>query len=213
MIRTMIFDLGGVLVNVEPERSLSRFQRLAESVSVEDILDIFEQSEFKRQYECGFIDNHTFYENVKAGLGVEFSYDTFRELWTEIFSPIQPTIDLLPKLRNGYRLALLSNTNELHTEYCREHYHFFHHFHHLILSHEVGFLKPDKSIYNIALERSGSEPEECLFVDDLLLNIEAAASLGMRTIRFAGYEPFLREAARLGIVLDEVKSYEFRVEE
>jgi epoxide hydrolase-like predicted phosphatase len=204
VIRTMIFDLGGVLVNVEPKRSLSRFQRLAASVPEEKILDIFEQSEIKRQYELGTIDSRVFFESVGEKLGVEISYDTFRELWTEIFSPIQPMIDLLPELKNRYRLALLSNTNPLHTNYCREHYHFFHHFHHLILSHEVGCLKPDESMYRIALERSESLPEECLFVDDLPLNVEAAVSLGMRTIEFSGYEPFLRDAARMGIVLDEV---------
>ena len=102
-------------------------------------------------------------------------------------------IDLLPKLEKDYILALLSNTDELHIEYIRDEYQFFHHFDHLIFSYEVGLAKPDEAIFRIALGRCDSMPSECVYVDDLRENVQAAAGLGMKGIHFQGYERFVQE--------------------
>ena len=63
----------------------------------------------------------------------------------------------------------------------------FHWFDHLIFSYEVGSAKPEPEIYLEALKRAGSQPEKCLFVDDLLVNIETAKEMGMKTIHYKGY--------------------------
>ena len=200
MIKTLIFDLGGVFIKVDPQRSLSCLQREFKNVSEDKVWDIFDRSELKLQYDCGFIDSRVFYEGIKASLGIEFSYDYFHELWSMIFSPIQPMIDLLPSLINRYQVVLLSNTNELHIEYCREHYPFLRLFHHLIFSYEVGCIKPGEEIFRIALERSDSASGECVFVDDTLKNVQAASALGMKAFHFIGYESLYREWERQGIL-------------
>jgi putative hydrolase of the HAD superfamily len=130
------------------------------------------------------MDSPSFYREIKQQIGTEFSYAFFKELWSDMFTPNQPMMDVLPKFRDRYQLVLLSNTNALHMEYCQRQFPIFHHFDHLIFSHEVGRTKPDAAIFQVALERSRSRPDECAFVDDTWENVRAAGRMGITAYRF-----------------------------
>ena len=193
MLNTILFDLGNVLVDVDSQRPVSRLKQRFPSISEQKILTFFDHSDLCDQFQTGRVSPHVFYEGVRNAMGEDFTYDYFKQIWQEMFSPIRPMIDLLPDLKSRYQLVLLSNTDELHVEYIDRHYGFFHFFDHLIFSYEVGFLKPGEKIFQIALEKSQSSPEQCVFIDDLEKNVRTAVRLGMRGIHFKGYDRFVQD--------------------
>jgi HAD superfamily hydrolase (TIGR01509 family) len=81
-------------------------------------------------------------------------------------------------------LWIISNTNKLHFDFLRDRFPFFGFFKGFVLSHEVGAMKPDPRIFREALARAGSKASESLFVDDQLVNVEAARELGIEAFQF-----------------------------
>jgi HAD superfamily hydrolase (TIGR01509 family) len=198
MLNTILFDLGNVLVNVDSQRPVLRLKQRFPSISEQRIWNFFDHSDLCHQFQTGKVSSHVFYEGFRDAVCEDFSYDYFKHTWQDMFSPIRPMIDLLPDLRARYRLVLLSNTDELHAEYIGRQYGFYHYFHHLIFSYEVACLKPGQEIFRIALEKSQSNPQQCVFIDDLEKNVQAAVSMGMRGILFKGYERFVQDWNELG---------------
>ena len=198
MLNTILFDLGNVLVEVDSDRPVSRLKQRFPSISEQRIWSFFDHSDLCLQFQTGKVSSHVFYEGFRDAMGEDFSYDYFKHTWQDMFSPIRPMIHLLQDLRARYRLVLLSNTDELHAEYIGRQYGFYHYFHHLIFSYEVGCLKPGKQIFQIALETSQSDPRQCVFIDDLEKNVQTAVSMGMRGIQFKGYDGFVQDWNGLG---------------
>ena len=106
--------------------------------------------------------------------------------------------ELLSILKEQRPLYLLSNTNELHFNHLQEQFDISRHFQELILSYEVGSVKPCTPIYQEVLRRSGLPAHNCLFVDDLEQNILAAQTLGLATIHFSGVDNLKNRLAALG---------------
>jgi HAD superfamily hydrolase (TIGR01509 family) len=97
--------------------------------------------------------------------------------------------ELLEALRSRYRLAALSNSNELHWERNANELRIIELFEFAISSHQVGLCKPNPDIYKVALERAKvSSPEAIVFFDDLVANVEAAKSVGMRAYQVRGVD-------------------------
>ena len=97
--------------------------------------------------------------------------------------------ELLEQLRGRYRLAALSNSNELHWERNTNELRIIELFEFAIASHEVGLCKPNPQIYEIALERAKvSSPDAIVFFDDLATNVEAAKSVGLRAFQVRGVD-------------------------
>ncbi len=184
MIKTVIFDLGGVFIQIDTKQSLQKIRDRIHSMSNEEIRNVLIRSDHYHQYEKGLIDSHTYCEYVKRDLGGHFSYRFFKKVWQQIFSPIQPMIDLLPQLKSRYQLVLLSNTNRLHIEYIEKQFPFFHYFDHIIYSYKVGMIKPDKKIFRYTLKKIRSRAKDCVFIDDTIENVRSAEALGIRSYRF-----------------------------
>ena len=114
---------------------------------------------------------------------------------------IQPVVDILRTLKDaGYRLYGLSNWPAEKFALVRPQYPFFAWFDDLVISGEVGMLKPDKAIFNLLLERAGRLASECLFIDDHDSNIRAARDLGFQTILFQSPQQLEEELRRLEIL-------------
>jgi HAD superfamily hydrolase (TIGR01509 family) len=90
-------------------------------------------------------------------------------------------------LASRYPLILLSNTNELHFENIRARFPLLGHFHHLVLSYQVGAAKPSRRIYDEAVKRAGCLAEECFFTDDVPAYVEGAKQAGIDAVRFLDY--------------------------
>jgi putative hydrolase of the HAD superfamily len=109
---------------------------------------------------------------------------------------------LLQKLKNKYRVFLLSNTNESHWQFLDNKYAVSRHFEELVLSYEVGHSKPQPQIYQEVLKRAGVTAEKALFIDDLETNILAGAELGMNVIHFKNQPQLEDELRHFNIDID-----------
>lgn len=151
-------------------------------------------------YEDGRVMTEGFVKALNEKLSLTLSIAEFDELWNFGFHENVEMAALLTELGKRYPLYLLSNTNESHYGFLSSKFKVDRHFKELILSHKVGFTKPDPRIYQEVLKRSGIAAHKCLFVDDLERNVAAAAELGMHTIRFVGIDDLKQRLSALGII-------------
>jgi HAD superfamily hydrolase (TIGR01509 family) len=192
VIKTVIFDLGGVLILIDFNRSIARFKQKIKKHSDSKIIDILKNSDLVVSYHKGELSSRLFYKHIQDRFKGEFSYALFCDIWQDIFAPNEPMIRFLQKIKDEYELILLSNTNELHIDYLTKTFPFFDVFQDHIYSYKIGLLKPDPSIYKFALNRTDSRAEECMLIDDTLLNIDAALEMGMKGIHYISFEDFLK---------------------
>ena len=190
MIKTLIFDLGGVFVHIDWYRSVRSLLKELNHYSESQMSDFLQNSELMASYQKGKLSSEEFYSHVCHDLHVQLSYSLFCQIWQDIFLPNEPMIRFLEKIRNQFELVLLSNTNELHIEYLMQAYSFFQYFKHRIYSYKVGLLKPTNSIYEFTLKQIDSSAEECVFIDDTLVNVQAALAMGMKGIHYVSFEDF-----------------------
>ncbi len=199
MIKTVIFDLGGVIVPLDFAAGYRKLESVC-PFSAAEIPDRIRSTDLVPQYECGKVSSQDFYAKFRELLRLEVSYDEFRELWCGIF----PRHALIPaewieSIRRERRVLLLSNTNEIHFELIKERYPHLAHFDHYVLSYEVGAMKPHPPIYEEAIARSGVAPEECFFTDDVLPYVEGARKAGIDAVQFQGAEKLRLDLAARGI--------------
>lgn len=183
MVEALIFDLGGVFLHLKAEQALQQF---AEGLPHLDMGTINEMMNAMRplqiRYERGEIGTHAFFQSVQSHFKTQFDLVWFLSCWQEMFSLNQEMVDLLGQVADLYPCHLLSNTNALHMTYIYQHYTFFHYFQTQILSYEVGLLKPDIEIYQLAAKTANVDPCRCLFIDDKEENVQGARAVGMQAI-------------------------------
>lgn len=195
-LQFLVFDMGHVFVDFDWEEVCRGFCRVSKK-SREELRQVFSHCA-KLGYESGKIDTAGFLAELNNCLGTELSREEFTELWVASFHENKEMAALLATLKEQRPLYLLSNTNEVHYEHLQETYNVARHFQELILSYKVGCAKPEHSIYQEVLRRSGARAEQCLFVDDLEPNINAARELGLQTIHFQGVSALKTRLQELG---------------
>ena len=128
--------------------------------------------------------------------------EEFKIIYSDLFIENKETTSLLPKLKKNYKLVLLSNTNYIHQKYGWEKYNFLQYFDKLVLSHEVGAIKPEEKIYR-AVEVFTNEPSENhLFVDDISEYVEGAKKIGWEGIQFRSYDQLVNDLNLFNINID-----------
>jgi len=188
MIKNIIFDMGGVLVDVHRERSIANFKL----IGVEDadqLIDSYHHKGLFLDLENGIIDADEFDRLLSIHAGKELSKQAIEDAWRSMVSdPPVYKLDYLIELRKKYTLFLLSNNNPILMESWAFTPHFssqgrpiMDYFDKLYLSYQMKCTKPGRIIYEKMIEDSGIIPEESLFIDDGLHNIETAQSLGFHT--------------------------------
>jgi epoxide hydrolase-like predicted phosphatase len=198
-MKLLVFDMGHVFVDFEWEAVCHGFCRRA-ACTIDDLRPVF--AELSRLgYESGRIGTDEFLSELNKRLGTDIGRDEFTQLFTHTFRENQHMAELLQKLKKQRPLYLLSNTNEVHYEWLQSNFAVARHFDALILSYKVGSSKPEETIYRHVLELSGMNASDCLFIDDLQANIDAAARVGMNTIHFNGVEPLKEELSRYGFAV------------
>lgn len=197
--KAVIFDLGKVLIPFDFTRGYAEIEKLT-GIPAADIPKKIVATDLVRRFESGKIEPQAFVSQLCELLGMKTGYDGFCEVWSSIFLP-DPLIpeSLLAGLRQRYRLLLLSNTNAIHFEMLRRTHGFFAHFHDIVLSYEVGAMKPDPRIYRAAIERAGCRPEECFYTDDIAEYVEGGKREGMDAVQFHSREQLERELKARGI--------------
>lgn len=199
MFRTLIFDLGKVIVPFELKRGYEALAKFC-PYTPEEVRQGLMQSGLVAQLEAGGIEPEPFFHAISEKLQLTMGYPEFCEIWNSIFFPhtLIPE-NFLAQLSQRYRLILLSNTNAIHFEVIEKNYPLLRHFEHLVLSHRVRAVKPEPAIYREAVRLAECKPEECLFIDDMQENVDGAAREGLAAIRFESFAQLERDFLRLGI--------------
>lgn len=183
MIKTIFFDIGGVLLNIYPEKTLEFLSSIT-NISDKELLNCFPVEEHHR-YEEGEISDEEFFYSVKSSLpnSSDLTIDQFWEAWSMMVGDETGVVDIMNNLTNNYSVWLLSNTNRYHI-IQEERFKLFDKIDGAIYSFEVGSRKPGKKIFDIALKTANTFPEETLFIDDLIENVEKARSMNINAIHF-----------------------------
>ncbi|HEV7349841.1 HAD family phosphatase [Telluribacter sp.] len=189
-IKNIIFDLGDVIINIDVPLAARSFAQLCGQEETE-VLELFKEKELFRQFETGKLDEAAFRTYVREILKQEHWDDAaINKAWNALLLDIPPArIELLQKLKERYRLFLLSNTSSIHIAEVNQILESTTGiprldglFEKLFLSYEMGLMKPDPEIYHQVLLEAGIRAEETLFLDDNADNIRAAAEIGIHTI-------------------------------
>lgn len=153
------------------------------------------------RFESGQIQPEAFVAELCQVLELDATYEQFCDLWTSIFLP-QTLIpeSFVEGLKERYRLLLLSNTNAIHFEMIQRQYPLLRHFHHYVLSYQVGALKPAPRIYQAALAQAQCQPEECFFTDDVLPYVEGARRHRIDAVQFQSFQQLQDEMRSRGII-------------
>jgi glucose-1-phosphatase len=197
--KAVIFDLGRVLVHFDFTRAYQSFESLCACPAQEMPKRLF-ATDLIQRHETGRIQPRDFQERFCELIGLDLDYARFSEIWTSIFTHELVPESLLEDLSKRYRLILLSNTNPIHFGKARETYPHLRHFHDLVLSYEIGAMKPDPTIYRAAIERARCKPEECFYTDDMADFIEGGRRAGLDAVQFESHEQIERELRRRDII-------------
>jgi glucose-1-phosphatase len=180
MIKNVIFDLGNVLISFKPSEYFEK-KNYPEVVRTTILTDIFGSKEWL-MLDKGEISTPDAINAIskRSSLRKEEIAHIFN-LRTDLLFPLDTNIRILPELRKrGFKLFYLSNFPLDIFEEVKTGYYFFKYFDGGVISAEAKFSKPDRRIYEIITQRYSLLPEECLFIDDLEINVISARAYGMK---------------------------------
>ena len=194
-IKNIIFDLGGVILNLTRNRCIEAFEKLGVKNIRKIIVNNYQQKDLFMSLEYGQVTPEEFYDEARRIWSLQLSDEDIKQAWILMLDDIQPyKLDLLLKLRSKYNVVLLSNTNEIHWEHIANNLFAYKghvvsdFFDSIYLSNELHMQKPNADIFEYVLKDSGFKAEETLLIDDALPNCKTAEALGMQT-----YAPKPRE--------------------
>ena len=186
--KNIIFDLGGVLLNIDYNLTAKAFEQLGIS-AFSQLFSQAQQEKVVDLYEKGAITSADFRNELRSRLPQPMDNDVLDTAWNCMLLdfPIQ-RLELLKKLKNTHRTFLLSNTNEIHMQWFSNslQHHFgitdlSAYFEKVYLSYEIQLRKPDASIFKHILMAHELNPADTLFIDDSIQHIESASKLGIQT--------------------------------
>ena len=199
--QAIIFDFGGVVVHWDPRRVYRRFLESDEAIDA-----FFREVGFHRWNADQDRGGRTWDEAVEE---LSSRYPHRRELihayhrfWEDsIAGPIDDTVKLVERLRaSGYRLIGLTNWSAEKFRLSRKRYELFNLFDDIIVSGEVGVMKPDREIFDFTLRKIGLRADQCLFIDDSQPNVDAASALGFQTIQFRSPQQLEQDLRARGLI-------------
>lgn len=198
------FDLGNVLLHFDHHRGCRQMADVA-GVDAEQLWQVIFETDLAARYERGQIATEEFYEELCQRIGVRPPYDELVAAGAAIFelnTPMVPVVGAL--LAAGYPLGLLSNTNPMHWEYVTEGRYIMIPgvFNAVVLSFRVGSMKPDRAIYEAAIEQAGAEPGEIFFVDDIAGHVEGARAAGLDAVQYTTPGAVVEELRRRSVVIN-----------
>lgn len=198
MIKNLLFDLGGVIMDIEKNNCIEAFRRLGMRNPGQYFGDFSQQGPFAR-LEAGEISPDEFHRALAPSLPPDVTADDIDRAFMRflIGIPLRRLADLRRLRARGYRLYMLSNTNPIMWDrkikddftaegLAREDY-----FDGIVTSFAAKAMKPDRAIFDYACRSFGINPAETLFIDDSQANLDAAAALGFHTVLAAPGTEFI----------------------
>lgn len=196
----IVFDLGNVLIPFDYSPTMTFLNNKQGGLGNTFFETYKNNYNIHRDFEKGLLSRKEFLSIMMKWTENKITEQEFCEVFSNIFTKNEDVIALLPIIKQKYKLVLLSNTNEIHKEYGYGNYDFLNHFDKLMLSHEVGAIKPEKEIYK-AVEKYTQKPaSEHLFIDDVKEYSDGAINCGWDAINFIGYVNLLDELKKRNII-------------
>ncbi len=186
-VTNIIFDWGGVLINIEYHATINAFRKLG----LDDFKAFYSQktqNEFFIQFEIGKISPAELRNYIRDALNKDLTDKQINDAWCAmLLDAPKSRIETLLRLKSSYNIMLLSNTNQIHEDLILPRLNkdlgidFLSLFNRVYLSHHLGMRKPNADIYEYVINNSGFKAEETLFIDDTEMNIDAADALGIKS--------------------------------
>ena len=184
-IKNIVFDLGGVLVDLDFKAAINGLQQ-AGFANVKEQLQTLHQGGIFQKFELGEMSADEFRTAIRENSTVELTDEEVDNLWNAMLLEIpREKLELILDLRGKYMVYLLSNTNSIHWDYvCKNAFNYRgfrvkDYFEETFLSYEMHLAKPDKAIFEKVLQDANLLPEETLFIDDSEANCKAAEEVGI----------------------------------
>lgn len=194
----LIFDLGGVIINLDYNRTIHAFEELG----MENFHDVYSQAAQTNlfdDFETGKISAQRFINSLLPYLKSGTTPNMVVHAWNAMILDVpKEKLDLLLELKAKYPVFLLSNTNELHVPVVRREWSkvsdspMEHYFNRIFLSHEIHQRKPDRSIFEYVCIEERLVPERTLFIDDSIQHIKGASAYGLQTIHLTETESLIQ---------------------
>jgi glucose-1-phosphatase len=184
-VKFFYFDLGRVLVNFSVEQMLRQIGDVA-GLAPERIREIVFTGGLWKRLESGGLSEDEFYELFCTAAGSRIDRTVLARAAAEIFELNVSIVPLVAQLAQaGYAMGILSNTCQVHWDYCRDRYRIVADgFRVHALSYRIGAMKPDAAIFHAAADLAGVRPDEILFVDDLPEHVAGARSIGIDAVQY-----------------------------
>jgi len=196
-IQAVIFDMGGVLLRTEDQATRTRIAAHL-GMDYDELSALVFDSQSSHQAMVGEITAAEHWKSVQETLGL--SDDEFPQVQLEFWggdTMDEDLVNYLRDLRPRYKTALLSNAWDDLRQNIEDFWKITDAFDEIVISAEVGLVKPDPGIYQRAISDLGINPDEAVFVDDFLHNIEAARIEGLQVIHFKGPDQALKDLQRM----------------
>lgn len=189
MIKNLIFDFGGVIVDIDRDNAVKRFEALGVA-HAEELLDKYHQRDIFLEVEDGRIDADEFCRKLGAYCGRDISFNEAKHAWLGyIVGDPQYRLNYIRTLRKEYKIYILSNTNPFVMSWARsadftpsgkplDHY-----VDKIYASYELNTVKPHKEIFEHLIRDAKLKPSESVFIDDGTSNVEMGKSLGFHVLQ------------------------------
>lgn len=205
--RAVLFDLGGVLLDVHLDRTLAHWAAAADPsgrLPADELRGRLREDETYRAFECGHCDAPDFFAALTKQLSITLDADSWRAGWLAMLGQVRPEMArLVEELAGEIPLFLFSNTNATHhavwQQSCAP---LLGHFRECFVSHQIGARKPDGAAFAAVVQRIGLPAADILFLDDLPANVAGARATGLRAERVASHSEAIAALACHGIPAD-----------
>lgn len=193
-IKNIIFDLGGVILNIDYNLTAQAFKNLGVS-NFDELYSKAQQSELFDLMETGMVSNQEFRNGIRDIINLQLSDEEIDNAWNAMLLDLPfKRIELLKKLKaEGYRLFLLSNTNQIHYDAYTKNLKNEHgvegleeFFEKTYFSHKIHKRKPLKEIFQFVLDDAELKAEETIFIDDSLQHVLGAKEAGINAFHLEG---------------------------
>lgn len=186
-VKNIIFDLGGVLMNLDYSKTTEAFKDLGYT-DFENMYTQFRANRFFDDLETGKISEETFYRYLIDASGGRVTHEQVKQAWNAMLLDFrESSFGRIERLSPYYNVYLLSNTNTIHKAAFDRNFSsqmngrsLDSFFTKTYYSHRVGMRKPNEDIFRYVAKNAGIDPADTLFVDDLMPNVETARKLGFK---------------------------------
>jgi len=199
MIKTIIFDMGGVILLNDINQV---YIQLAKSLNISGDALVKLIKKNRLDFMNGKFTGKKFSLLIKKHFNLLNNVETIMQYWKNAFEDLmvvnQELINTLPKLKKNYIVCMVTDVPELHAK-INKNKGLYNQFKPCILSSDVGFVKPQKEIFKLAIDELQLDPKDCIFIDDERANIQIGKKFGFKTILFKDNNQLFKDFRKLEV--------------